>query len=246
MPIKDWTVLYASDTLQRHEGLDGAEEGFFASLQTLLHARAKSMPKKISRICAVDASYRSNRVAAVATEAVDGRVVERSVYAGHFSFPYVAGLLYLHEGPFATEAVNKLKVRPELVCFDAHGAAHPRSAGLATICGMILGIPSIGIAKSILVGKVEAGDEAIHRLTYNETVVGFATGKSKMRYWSPGCSVTLGDLKMLMQEHGLLCLELMKESHRLAKQKVSQPSFLLTERAQRKYANKIQAISILH
>ncbi len=193
---------------------------FFASLQTLLHARAKSLPKKISRVCAVDASYRSNRVAAVATEAVDGRVVERSVYSGHFRFPYVAGLLYLHEGPFVTEVVNRLKVRPQLVCFDAHGAAHPRSAGLATVCGMVLGIPSIGIAKSILVGKVEDGDEAIRRITHNGTAVGFATGKRTVKYWSPGYSVTLDDLKTLMREHGPTCLKLMEESHSLAKEKV--------------------------
>jgi len=104
------------------------------------------VPKNFSRICAVDASYRSDRVAAVATETVDGRVVAHGVYTGRFTFPYVPGLFYLHEGPFVTAAVNRLKVRPQLVCFDAHGAAHPRYAGLATICGIVLGIPSIGIA----------------------------------------------------------------------------------------------------
>lgn len=189
---------------------------FFAGLQTLLHAKARSLPKKISRICAVDASYRSNRVAAVATAAVDGLVVERSVYTGHFSFPYVAGLLHLHEGPFVTEAVKRLRVRPQLVCFDAHGAAHPRFMGLATISGMVLGIPSIGIAKSILVGRVEPSDEAIHRITYNGSVVGFATGKGGAKYWSPGYSVTLDDLERLMREQGSTCLRLMEESHRLA------------------------------
>lgn len=205
--------------MQRHEGLDRAEVAFFASLQTLLRARAKPLPKNISRICAVDASYRSNRVAAVATEAVDGRVVEQSVYAGHFNFPYVPGLLYLHEGPFVTEAVNRLKVRPQLVCFDAHGAAHPRSMGLATMCGMVLGIPSIGIAKSILVGKVEPSDEAIRRITYGGMVVGFATGKVTAKYWSPGYSVTLDDFELLMREQGPTCLRLMEESHRLANEK---------------------------
>ena len=208
-----------SGILQSHEDLDSAEVAFFAGLQTLLHARARSLPKRISRICTVDASYRSNRVAAVATEAVDGLVVERSVYTGHFSFPYTAGLLYLHEGPSVTEAVNRLKVRPQLVCFDAHGAAHPRFMGLATISGMVLGIPSIGIAKSILAGKVEPYDEEIRRITYNGLVVGFATGKGATKYWSPGYSVTLDDLEMLMREQGSTCLKLMEESHRLAGEK---------------------------
>lgn len=208
-----------SGILQYHEDLDRAEVAFFAGLQTLLHARVKPLPKRISRICAVDASYRSNRVAAVATEAVDGLVVERSVYTGRFNFPYAAGLLYLHEGPFVTEAVKRLKVRPQLVCFDAHGAAHPRFMGLATIAGMVLGIPSIGIAKSMLVGEVEPSDEAIHRMTCNGLVVGFATGKGATRYWSPGYSVTLDDLEMLLREQGSTCLKLMDESHRLAGEK---------------------------
>ena len=206
--------------MQHREGLDQAEAAFFASLQTFLRARVKPPPKKISRICAVDAAYRSDRVAAVATEAVDGQIVERSVYTGQFSFPYAAGLLYLHEGPFVTEAVNRLKIRPEVVCFDAHGLAHPRSAGLATICGMVLRIPSIGIAKSLLVGGVEESGETIRRMTYNGKVVGFATGKGSTKYWSPGYSVSLDDLEALIRMDGPTCLKLMSESDRLAKMKI--------------------------
>lgn len=210
----------ARDILHGHEGLDQAETAFFAGIQELLCAGAKPLPRGISRVCAVDASYRSSRVVAVATEAVDGEVTEHSVYSGRFSFPYAPGLLYLHEGPFVTEAVNRLKVRPQLVCFDAHGAAHPRSAGLATICGMVLGIPSIGIAKSMLVGHVEPGDETIRGIAYNGVAVGFASRNGPKRYWSPGYSVSLDDLELLMEEHGSTCLRLMQESHRLAKAEV--------------------------
>jgi len=206
--------------LQHREELDQAEAAFFGSLQTFLRAEVKPLPKKISRICAVDAAYGSNRVAAVATEAVDGQIVERSVYLGQFHFPYAAGLLYLHEGPFVTEAVNRLKARPELVCFDAHGVAHPRSAGLATICGMVLGIPSIGIAKSLLVGIVEESEETIRRMTYNGKVVGFATGNGTTKYWSPGHSVSLDDLETLILRDGPTCLKLMSESDRMSKMEI--------------------------
>jgi deoxyribonuclease V len=213
--------------LQRRESLDKAESSFFASLQTLLRKRPKPVPRRVSRICAVDASYSFDRVTAVATQAVDGEIEERSVFSGHFNFPYASGLLYLHEGPFVTEAVRQLKVRPQLVCFDAHGAAHPRSAGLATICGMVLGIPSIGIAKSMLVGSLEAGDAAVRRITYNGRVVGFAACDGSKRYWSPGYSVSLKRLETLMREQGPTCLKLMLESHRLAREtmKASATSF---------------------
>jgi deoxyribonuclease V len=206
--------------LQHHESLDEAEIAFFSGLQTLLRGRVKPLSKEISRICAVDASYSADKVAAVATEAVDGRVVERCVYKGQFSFPYRAGLLYLHEGPFVTEAVNRLRVRPQLVCFDAHGTAHPRSAGLATVCGMVLGIPSVGIAKSLLVGSVEDGSGAIGRIIYNGRVVGFASGNGRKKYWSPGYSVSLGQLEVVMRDQGSTCLKLMLESHRLAKEEM--------------------------
>jgi deoxyribonuclease V len=204
--------------LQRRESLDEAEASFFASLQTFLRSEAKPVPEKVSRICAVDAAYSSDRVTAVATEAVDGEIVERSVYSGQFSFPYVAGLLFLHEGPFVTEAVRRLKVRPQLVCFDAHGAAHPRSAGLATICGMVLGIPSIGIAKSVLVGSLEAGEAPVRKIIYKGRVVGFAAGDGGKKYWSPGYSVSLKRLETLIREQGPTCLSLMLESHRLARE----------------------------
>jgi deoxyribonuclease V len=206
--------------LRSREGLDGAEVAFFASLQQLIRVAARPLPKKVSRICGVDAAYRSDRVAAVATEALDGRTVARGVYKGRFSLPYVPGLFYLHEGPFVTEAVSRLKARPQLVCFDAHGAAHPRSAGLATICGMVLGIPSIGIAKSLLVGRVEPGEDRVRRITYNSEVVGFASGNGAMRYWSPGYSVSLEELEVLMREQAPTCLRLMRESHRLAKEEM--------------------------
>jgi hypothetical protein len=71
------------------------------------------------------------------------------------------------------------------------------------------------------VGSVEAGDEAIRRITYNGIVVGFASGKGAMRYWSPGYSVSLEDLEVLMREQGPTCLKLMLESHRLAKEKMN-------------------------
>jgi deoxyribonuclease V len=206
--------------LQPHEGLDKAEAEFFAGLQTLLRAKAKHLPNRVSRICSVDASYSSDKVVAVATEAVDGEVVEHGVCTGRFNLPYAPGLLYLHEGPFVTEAVRRLRVRPQLVCFDAHGAAHPRSAGLATVCGMVLGIPSIGIAKSLLVGSVEGGEGTVRRIVYNGNVVGFAAAREAPRYWSPGYSVSLDEVEILMEEVGPTCLKLMQESHRLAKKEM--------------------------
>jgi deoxyribonuclease V len=133
---------------------DPAEVAFFAKLQEILSRRSVRFPRELSRVCAVDAAYSGDFIVAVASLFEDGVPAETSTYSGRCTFPYVSGAFYLREGPFAVEAVNGLESRPQLVCFDAHGAAHPRLAGMATVCGMVLGIPSVGMAKSLLVGKV--------------------------------------------------------------------------------------------
>ena len=200
--------------------LDPAEATFFADLQRLLRKNEVPFPKVISRICAVDAAYRSNRVVASASVFDNGRLVEGCHYSGNCNFSYVPGLFYAREGPFVVEAVRRLKVRPDLVCFDAHGAAHPRSAGLATVCGMILGIPSIGIAKSLLVGTTvihESVDKSEELFVYNGRVVGLVVIIDGVRrYWSPGYSVSLRMLRRLVRNHARVCLLSMMESHRTA------------------------------
>ncbi len=135
-----------------------------------------------------------------------------------FTFPYVGGLFYLHEGPFVVAAVERLQSKPQLVCFDAHGRAHPRSAGLATIAGMVLGVPSVGIAKSLLVGTIgEADGSGLRRIVYEGDVVGFATGEGKeKRFWSSGYSVSLEGLRRIILDTGEACLKCLAEAHRLA------------------------------
>jgi len=69
-------------------------------------------------------------------------------------------------------------------------------------------------------GSVEPGDEEVRRVTYKGKVVGFASGEGAMRYWSPGYSVSLRDLEILMREEGPNCLKAMREAHRLATQEM--------------------------
>jgi len=208
---------------ERHLGarrvFDEAEIAFFADLQRPPSDKKKRLPKDISRICAVDAAYDGNRVAAVASVFDRGRLAENSSYVGTCSFPYISGLFYLREGPFVVEAVRRLQVRPQLVCFDAHGTAHPRSAGLAVTCGMVLGTPSVGIAKSLLVGKVVQGKGNVGRIAHSGKTVGFVTTiNGAVRYWSAGYSVSLRGLESVVRGYALPCLLAMSESDRTARE----------------------------
>lgn len=71
------------------------------------------------------------------------------------TFPYIPGLLTFREGPAILDAFERLTVIPDVVLFDGQGIAHPRRVGIATHMGVVLGRPSIGVAKSRLTGSYE-------------------------------------------------------------------------------------------
>jgi deoxyribonuclease V len=81
------------------------------------------------------------------------RVLDRAVAEVEVTFPYVPGLLAFREIPAVLVAAEKLRHTPDLLLFDAHGLAHPRRMGLASHAGLLLERPSIGCAKSRLIGE---------------------------------------------------------------------------------------------
>ncbi len=103
--------------------------------------------------------------AVVVMRSPEMELVECATAVGKTSFPYVPGLLTFREGPILLAAFGGLRTRPDIVIFDGQGLAHPRRFGLASHMGYLLDIPSIGCAKSILVGEhgplgARAGDFA--------------------------------------------------------------------------------------
>lgn len=203
--------------------VDNAELEFFRQLQLLIGNPPPTTKRKelVRKVCGVDAAYSTEDNRVVATAALfssSSHLLEASCYDGTFTFPYVSGLFYLHEGPFAVAAVKKLKEIPDLVCFDAHGLAHPNSRGLATICGMVLGIPSIGVAKSSIVGRelYRNGFGVIE----SDGKIGYVTYKPK-RYWSPGFSVRMTELEAIIStELRGVCLNTLRQAHTRSKEEM--------------------------
>ena len=129
------------------------------ALQSRMRARLtiRGGPRAPRLIAGADAAYEKecNRcfAAVVLVEVPSLKIVEQATAESKLVFPYVPGLLSFREGPALLAAFAKLKRRPDLLMFDGQGLAHPRRFGLASHLGYLLGIPSIGCAKSILVGE---------------------------------------------------------------------------------------------
>ncbi len=108
-------------------------------------------------VAGADMSIRRGRdtgyAAIVVYDVEAGRIVDRATVTGPVEFPYVPGLLSFRELPLILQAWSRLELRPDVVLFDGHGYAHPRRFGLACHGGLLLDLPSIGCAKSILVGE---------------------------------------------------------------------------------------------
>jgi deoxyribonuclease V len=82
-------------------------------------------------------------------------VVEEVGVVSETKFPYVPGLLSFRETPSVLEAWARLRTEPDAVMFDGQGIAHPRRVGIASHVGLLINRPTLGCAKSVLVGKHE-------------------------------------------------------------------------------------------
>jgi deoxyribonuclease V len=122
----------------------------------------------------------------------EGRVVSICRARMAAPFPYVPGLLSFREMPPLIEAMARLESVPDVIVCDAQGIMHPRLFGLASHVGLATGIPSIGCAKSRLVGDHgEPGPERGDReaVTIRGQKVGYVLRTrhaTKPLYVSPG------------------------------------------------------------
>jgi len=88
---------------------------------------------------------------------------------------------------------------------------------------MVLRVPSIGVAKSLLVGRVVRYKEGIERLMYDLRVVGFATGHGRARrHWSPGFSISLDELERIILIYGDTCLTSLNRADLLSRDMVQE------------------------
>jgi len=114
---------------------------------------------EVKRVAGVDVGFEQGntvtRAAMAVLEFPGLELVDRSIVRQPTRFPYVPGLLSFREAPAVLEALRQLREPPDLLLVDGQGIAHPRRFGIACHLGVLSGIPSIGVAKSRLVGHHE-------------------------------------------------------------------------------------------
>jgi deoxyribonuclease V len=157
--------------------------------------------KPIETVAGIDLGYDlktgTSRAVVVVLKFPELELIESSEAILPIQFPYVPGLLSFRETPVAIKALEKLENAPDLILCDGQGIAHPRRFGIACHIGLITNIPSVGVAKSLLVGKYGALGETrgstaplIHR---NEQVGVVLRTKDKVQpvYVSVGHKISI-------------------------------------------------------
>jgi deoxyribonuclease V len=135
-----------------------------------------TLPDRVDYVAGVDVAYlEGTSVGAVAV--LDGgtlSLVEFQVAHVKTRFPYVPTFLSFREIPPAYSAIRKLHTEPDVFLVDGQGFAHPYGLGFASHLGLILDKPTVGVAKSLLCGKVEQNVEGgrVEALEHMGEVVG--------------------------------------------------------------------------
>lgn len=114
---------------------------------------------EVRYVAGVDVGFQDNYAITQAAVAVlsfpELQLVESAIATLPTTFPYIPGFLSFREIPAILKALEKLTIIPDLILCDGQGIAHPRRFGIACHLGVSIDVPTIGAAKSLLIGKHE-------------------------------------------------------------------------------------------
>src|SRR4028119_2202343 len=143
--------------LQRHPWPQTIEEAIAIQEQLRSEVITENQRSPVRYVAGVDVGYDSadevSRAAVTVLSFPDLQLQQQAVVRSPTAFPYIPGFLSFREVPAVLEALENISLRPDLILCDGQGIAHPRRFGLACHLGVLTDMPTIGVAKSLLVGK---------------------------------------------------------------------------------------------
>ena len=154
---------------------------------------------KFQKICGVDVSYKNDTAfcSAVIYDIKQKKVIESANSKIQSKSSYIPGLFMLKESKPIFNVLKKLKQNFDLLLVDGNGQLHPRYCGLACYIGLKYDIPTIGVAKKLLCGKIQDDFQVF----YGGKMVGYQIKKNKKRiYVSVGNKINLSTAIRLVNE----------------------------------------------
>jgi len=136
-------------------------------------------PDDICSLAGADASYTDSLACAavVVMSCPDLEIIERTTAVTKTRFPYVSGFFAFREGPALLKAFHSLNGRPDIAMLNGHGYAHPRRIGLASHIGVLLDLPTVGVAGRPMLGTYHEPDPhpgATEPLMFEDEQIGLA------------------------------------------------------------------------
>lgn len=194
-----------------------------------LRREQRQLSKKISlqdknalftTVAGVDVAYPDNEFEAACGACVvldydTMQVLEEEILFSQTDFPFISTYFSYRELPIVQQLIKMLRRKPSLVLLDGNGILHPAYCGLASHAGVLLDIPTVGVAKTLLYGKVRDS-----QIMIDSEQRGYAYSIKKGRkpvYVSPGHRVSLSTSVEIVRH---LCVtkipEPLRRAHHLA------------------------------
>ena len=113
----------------------------------------------VRHVAGIDVGFedegRTTRAAVAVLNYPELRLVDQALARLPTRFPYVPGLLSFREAPAVLAALQRIAIAPDLILYDGQGIAHPRRCGIASHVGLLADVPSVGVAKTRLIGEYD-------------------------------------------------------------------------------------------
>jgi len=147
--------------------------------------------KNAKNIAGVDVAYKNDKAFCGVVIMSKNKVILKKTKENRVKFPYIPSFFAFREAPAIIKTVKEVKKKIDILLVNGHGIAHPRGFGLASHVGLILDLPTIGVATSLLCGEIKE-----NYILLNRKRVGY---KYKNIYISPGHRISLSSSIKIVQ-----------------------------------------------